>query len=106
MDELDAADLIDLCKNNAVPQVRQLIAEGVDVNKGSANGFTPLMTACYEGHEEVLNTLLEAKADICQCTTDDKGITALLVACRRGPIPPHCLGTCIEPIFLCWCGDC
>lgn len=45
-------------------EVKQLIAEGVDVNIASKNGYTALMSTAGRGHAEIAKILLDAGADI------------------------------------------
>ena len=42
--------------------VRQLIAEGANVNAASRNGYTPLHRAAQNGHEAIVNILLSHNA--------------------------------------------
>jgi ankyrin repeat protein len=50
--------------NQDVAQVRQLIAQGVDVNETDAKGDSPLIIAAYKGYTEIVKLLLEAGADV------------------------------------------
>jgi ankyrin repeat protein len=43
--------------------IQQLAAAGCDLNKSSAEGRTPLMTACYYGHASCVEQLLKLGAD-------------------------------------------
>ena len=55
---------------------------GADVNKAAADdGVTPLVVACQNGHDTVVQLLVEAGADVNKARTDD-GVTPLVAACR------------------------
>ncbi|MBE2267566.1 MAG: ankyrin repeat domain-containing protein [Anaerolinea sp.] len=49
--------------NNAA-QVKQLIAQGVNVSEMDSGGDSPLIIAAYNGYTEITRLLLEAGADI------------------------------------------
>lgn len=51
-------------KKNNIALVRQLIAEGADVNVVDKVGATPLRWSTWRGFVEVSRALLEAKADV------------------------------------------
>ena len=54
------------CREGNLERVRQLIQEGQDVNRGSSDIFgpTPLMEAAYNGHDQVVQELIRAGADV------------------------------------------
>lgn len=63
--------------------VRDIITrKEVDINRCNKGGWTPLMYACYIGHENILNVLLKAKADV--NIRNHKGQTALMLAASCG----------------------
>ncbi|ELT92188.1 hypothetical protein CAPTEDRAFT_29767, partial [Capitella teleta] len=43
--------------------VRILLEEGEDADEYGYFGMTPVMSACFEGHVDVLDTLLDMGAD-------------------------------------------
>jgi ankyrin repeat protein len=62
-----------------------IMENGCDLNAQSESGFTPLMIACENGHYEVAVTLINAGADR-NLTSTAKGLTALMIAAKRGNI--------------------
>ncbi|MFC1603640.1 ankyrin repeat domain-containing protein [Planctomycetota bacterium] len=50
--------------NGDIEQVKNLIAQGADVNKPGAIGWTPLLGAVNEGHVQVVKLLLENGANV------------------------------------------
>jgi len=65
-------------------EVKELIANGADVNKMNDYGWTPLMIASQNGHVEILKALLYKGADI--NAKGKYGITALMVASEMGDL--------------------
>src|SRR6267143_88562 len=62
--------------------VRDLLAEGADVNEATEGGRTALMLAALLGHEDIVALLLNAGAN---AQLEDKvGLTAMDWAARRG----------------------
>ncbi|XP_053719932.1 myotrophin [Synchiropus splendidus] len=55
-----------------------LISMGADIDVPDKHGFTPLITACFEGHVASVKALLEKGADKNQTTPD--GLTAFEAA--------------------------
>lgn len=68
--------------NNA-GKVRDLIAQGVNINEYDSAGDAPLVMAAYKGYAEIVRLLLEAGADV---TVVDPGMkaTALHAASYAG----------------------
>lgn len=68
--------------NNAA-KVRDLIAQGVNINEYDSSGDAPLVMAAYKGYTEIVRLLLEAGADV---TVVDPGMkaTALHAASYAG----------------------
>lgn len=58
--------------------VKSLVDKGVNVNTQDERGSTPLMEAVWAGHADVVNFLIERKADVNVKKTD--GSSALTVA--------------------------
>ena len=48
--------------------MRVLLERGANVNQGANAGWTPLIIASQEGHEEIVRVLLERGADVNQGT--------------------------------------
>jgi ankyrin repeat protein len=63
---------------NDANKVKQLIAEGADINKKNTDGFPPLVIATYMKDMNIMKSLLTAGANL--NITDPKGNTPLLVA--------------------------
>lgn len=49
---------------NDITEIKKLIAAGADVNVINKYGATPLIIASLKGYTEVVELLLEAKADV------------------------------------------
>jgi len=75
--------LMKAVESNNVASVKQLIAQGVNINELEPNGDAPLVMAAYLGHAEIVKLLLEAGADV---TAVDPGMkaTALHAAAYAG----------------------
>ena len=76
--------LFDAAYSGATDRIRQLLAEGADVNWRNAGGWTPLMIAAAERHLDAVVVLLDAKADPNQ--RNSYGRTALMFASRYGQL--------------------
>ncbi len=74
--------LIDACKNGDIKQVKALLEKSYP-NSRDNNGCAPLHFACYNGHIEVVRTLL-LKNDIDINIADNDGSTPLHYACKLG----------------------
>ena len=75
--------LMNAIQKNDAALVRQLIAQGVDVNELDASQDAPLVMAAYKGYADIVKLLLEAGADV---TAVDPGMkaTALHAAAYAG----------------------
>jgi ankyrin repeat protein len=70
-------------QRNDIAAVRKLIAGGVDVDAVDANGDAPLVMAAYLGHDEIVQLLLQAGADVAAVDPGMKA-TALHAAAYAG----------------------
>ena len=75
--------LMNAVNQNDPARVKQLIAQGADVNQLESNGDAPLIMAAYKGYTEIVRLLLENDADV---TVLDPGMkaTALHAAAYAG----------------------
>lgn len=71
--------LIEAVNAGDVARVRDLIAQGADVDARDAYGATALMNAAHSGNLEMVETLLAAGAEV--DAKDELGWTALMKAC-------------------------
>ena len=55
--------LMKAAKSGDVANVKQLIGDGMNIDEESAYGWTALMFASWQGHEDVVRLLLKAGAD-------------------------------------------
>ncbi|CAM5161232.1 unnamed protein product [Natator depressus] len=75
----DKASLLnDAVRNHLIEKVRELLAEGADVNFKVGGGWTPLHSAVQVDQEEIVDLLLEKGAD--PCARKKNGATPFLVA--------------------------
>ena len=81
-----ALDLLTLTFSGDVQKLSDLITQGADVNQTEEQGLSPLHVAAGQGNCEVVQLLVDAKANINLATTDGKGIYPLFVASEKG----HC----------------
>ena len=51
--------LLEACKNNDLPGIREVLSKGCDINFKDYDNRTALHIACAENHEQVINLLLE-----------------------------------------------
>uniref|UniRef100_A0A7S4DD88 Uncharacterized protein n=1 Tax=Lotharella globosa TaxID=91324 RepID=A0A7S4DD88_9EUKA len=68
-------------KDGEVEKISAHLANGVDVNIPDPNGETALMKASYWGHTEVIEQLIEAKAEVNKIAWKEGG-TALMRAAK------------------------
>lgn len=78
-------EFYDAVKGNEVSVVKAFIEAGIDVNAKSSLGAgrTPLMLAASNGNKEIVQMLLDAKADV-NDAEDENNDTALLLAALEG----------------------
>lgn len=69
-------------KAGNIDQIKALLDQGLDINKGNDKGVTPFHIACLLGNTAVINLLAEHQADINK--SDQLGVTPLHIACKRG----------------------
>jgi ankyrin repeat protein len=65
-----------------IKRVKELLAEGVDINIIMKHGNTPLINAAWYGHADLVNFLLEKDADV--NIVNDHGNTVLHYAVEHG----------------------
>ena len=75
-------DLETAIEEHSLPKVMELLAQGVDVNRWSSDGLTPLHQALLLGDKSIARVLLESKADLKAKTTD--GWEPLHCAAKKG----------------------
>lgn len=76
------ARLVIAAGEGRVDEVKQLIADGANVNAANAQGRTALMTASYFGNARIVELLLAAGVDV--NAKDKDGMTALISAAQAG----------------------
>jgi ankyrin repeat protein len=76
-------ELIDAARENNLPEISRLLSVGADVNAKDNDGNTPLHEACWKGHVQVFQALLDHGADI-EAKTRSKSSTPLHWASLRG----------------------
>ena len=76
------SDLYDAARNGDLGRVRVLVEQGVDKDRTSDYGSTPLCIASQNGHMEVLRYLVEQGAEMKKASSG--GWTPLAAACYYG----------------------
>lgn len=74
--------LFDAARKGDVAYLQHLLDQQIDVNTQDAKGFTPLIVAAYDEHEDATKLLLAAGAD--PNVQDRAGNTALMGVCFKG----------------------
>ena len=78
----DTQSLLDATSNGNLAKVKQLLADGVNPNAASGNGWTALVVAAAKGRFEIIKTLLAV--DVNPNASTDEGATALMCAAQEG----------------------
>jgi len=80
------ADLVTAIEYNDLTKAQAMIEAGADVNKGSTDGWPPLMLAVWKGESEIVKVLLKAGAKVNDRprARDGDGMTALMCAALQG----------------------
>ena len=73
-----AQSMHEAARNGDLETVRRLVAEGIAVDQRDARGWTPLMFACFHGHESVIRFLLNKQSWV--STESKDGMTAFKAA--------------------------
>ena len=79
------SDLHDAARNGWIEKVRRLLRSGADVNWATDRGYTPITSASYMGHVEVVKLLLETPG-VEMNNAGKEGFTALHSAAKRGNV--------------------
>ena len=83
---LYSQQLIQACNvlsNPDLDQIRRLIRNGADINAFNIGSWSPLLSACWNGHSTVVNILLQ-QAGIAMNQATNDGFTPLHIACQKG----------------------
>jgi len=81
-ESLPSMSLLGAVSRGNLTAVRALLEQDTSqINEVNDSGYTPLMMACYYGHEECVRLLLDHGARVNAARSD--GATPLLVACAR-----------------------
>ena len=72
------------CRKGELAGVRKYLQEGVNVNAANLAGWTALMLAAYNGHEEIVAVLVAGGAETDLQDSGDYGATALHWAASKG----------------------
>lgn len=75
------SELFRLAQNGDNEAVNELLQQGIDVNGVDHFGWTAAMSAAFEGHVDVLRTLVRAGADL--TITNSQGHTAMTLASQK-----------------------
>ena len=82
--DYEEEDLFNAILENNLNSVNKLIQFFPNLNFQNSQGFTPLMYACFYGHEKIVNALIMAGANVDARNCD--GHTALMTASDYGDI--------------------
>jgi ankyrin repeat protein len=69
-------------EENILWNASELCRRNADLNKKNRGGWTPLMYACYIGHDNIVNLLLDAGVNV--NVKNHKGHTPLMLAASCG----------------------
>jgi ankyrin repeat protein len=85
----DGADITQELSNaliaNDLDRVKFLVGKGADVNQPDNQGWTPLISAARQRHDDMINLLIELGADVNLAKSD--GTTPLIAAASRDHVP-------------------
>jgi len=85
----DGADITQELSNaliaNDLDRVKFLVGKGADVNQPDNQGWTPLISAARQRHDDMINLLIELGADVSLAKSD--GTTPLIAAASRDHVP-------------------
>jgi len=79
----DGKKLLESVNSGNMDQVRQVLADGVNVDYVDEDGMTPLQHAAYKGNRELCEMLLAHGADV-NYSAHENGYTALMFAALSG----------------------
>ncbi len=85
----DGADITQELSNaliaNDLDRVKFLVGKGADVNQADNQGWTPLISAARQRHDDMIKLLIELGADVNLAKSD--GTTPLIAAASRDHVP-------------------
>lgn len=85
----DGADITQELSNaviaNDLDRVKFLVGKGADVNQADNQGWTPLLSAARQRHDDMIKLLIELGADVNLAKND--GTTPLIAAAYRDHVP-------------------
>lgn len=77
-DKVHCGDALRLAAaNNKVPAINVLLEAGCEVNNQDVDGYSPIMLAAQAGHDEAVQALLNARADVDLKTWSNKTASKL-----------------------------
>ena len=78
-------ELSDALIANDLDRVKFLVGKGADVNQADNQGWTPLLSAARQRHDDMIKLLIELGADVNLAKSD--GTTPLIAAASRDHVP-------------------
>eukprot|EP00946_MAST-07B_sp_MAST-7B-sp1_P000421 g421.t1 len=76
--------LVKACEEGYTDIVKELLKYDVDINEAIDDGDSPLFTACWSGHEEVVQVLLSHKEIDVNKRSNVDNLTPLYIASQEG----------------------